>query len=267
MPSSDHKALVRQEFTQQAHAYAANPSISDHSRLIRLVQAVQAAHPKPNARVLDVATGPGYIALTFAEAGCEVIGIDLTEAPLSIAEQLRQARGLTNVRFQLADAEHLPFAEQEFDIVVSRFALHHCEDPQRVLTEMARVCRVQGMIVIEDLVVSEHPARAAYQNRLEQLRDPSHTRALSISEFLALFTTSKLEVEQLYTDHLTPSVEQWLTNAHTPHDQAKQVQAMIQQDELHDLSGTHPFRQNEAVYFHQLTAAFITRKLAKTPLE
>src|SRR5947209_7127386 len=267
MPSPDHKALIRQEFTQQAHAYAANPSISDHTRLLRLVLASLAVHPKPNARVLDVATGPGYVALTFAEAGCEVIGIDLTEAPLSIAEQLRQARGLTNVRFQLADAEHLPFGEQEFDIVVSRFALHHCEDPQRVLTEMVRVCRVQGIIAIEDLVVSEHPTRAAYQNRFEQLRDPSHTRALPISEFLALFTTSGLEVEQLYTDHLTPAVEQWLTNAHTLDDQAKQVRAMIQQDELHDLSGTHPFRQQGAVYFRQLTAAFISRKLARTSLE
>src|SRR5205823_8849241 len=76
-PSSDHKALVRHEFTQQAQAYAANSSIADHSRLIRLVQAV---HPQPKAHVLDVATGPGYVAMTFAQAGCEVVGLDLTEA-------------------------------------------------------------------------------------------------------------------------------------------------------------------------------------------
>src|SRR5947199_4429262 len=120
MSSSDHKAMIRQEFTQQAQAYAANPSIADHSRLIRLVQAV---HPQPKAHVLDVATGPGYVAMTFAQAGCEVVGLDLTEAPLALAEQMRQERGLTNVRFQLGDAEHLPFGEQEFDIVVSRFAV------------------------------------------------------------------------------------------------------------------------------------------------
>src|SRR5689334_12280922 len=100
MPSSDHKAIVRQEFTQQAQAYAANPSITDHARLIRLVQAV---HPQPTTRVLDVATGPSYVAMAFAEAGCEVLGIDLTEAPISIAEQKRQVRGLTNLRFQLGD--------------------------------------------------------------------------------------------------------------------------------------------------------------------
>jgi ubiquinone/menaquinone biosynthesis C-methylase UbiE len=258
-PSSDHKAVVRREFTQQAQAYAANPSIVDHARLARLVQAV---HPKPQASVLDVATGPGYVAMTFAEAGCEVLGIDLTEAPLAIAEQMRQARGLMNLRFQVGDAERLPFGEQTFDIVVSRFALHHCEDPRRVLTEMARVCRIYGMVVIEDLVVSEHPARAAYQNRFEQLRDPSHIRAFPISEFLTLLTACGLEVEQVYTDQLTPALEQWLANAQTPDDQAREVRAMIEQDELHDLSGTSPFRQQEAVYFRQRTAAFISRKLA-----
>src|SRR5258708_27093526 len=96
-PFSDHKMVVRQEFTQQAQAYAANPALADHTRLNRLIQAV---HPQPGARVLDVATGPGFVALAFAEAGCEVIGIDLTEAPLAIAEQRSQAQGLTNLRFQ-----------------------------------------------------------------------------------------------------------------------------------------------------------------------
>jgi ubiquinone/menaquinone biosynthesis C-methylase UbiE len=117
--SSNHKEVVRQEFTQQAQAYAANPLTTNQSRLSSLVQAVQ---PQQNARVLDVATGPGPVAIAFAEAGCEVVGIDVTEAPLKIAEQTRQARGLANLRFQLGDAEHLPFDEQEFDIVISRFA-------------------------------------------------------------------------------------------------------------------------------------------------
>ncbi len=259
MASSDHKASVQREFTQQAQAYAANPSIADSARLTRLVQA---ARPTTGARVLDVATGPGYVALAFAEAGCEVLGLDLTAAPLAIAEQRRQERGLTNLRFQQGDAEHLPFGTEKFDIVVSRFALHHCEDPRRVLAEMARVCRVHGTVVIEDLVTSEFPTRAEYQNQFERLRDPSHTRALPISEFLALFTACNLEVEQLYSDHLTPSLEQWLANAHTPPESAREVRALIEQDELRDLSGTRPFREQGAIYFRQRTAAFVGRRLA-----
>ena len=257
-PASDHKDIVRREFTHQAPVYAANPAVANRDRLARLVQAV---HPQPGAQVLDVATGPGFVAAAFAEAGCEVVGLDLTEAPLALAEQMRQERGLANLRFQVGDAEHLPFDEQAFDIIVSRYALHHCEDPQRVLAEMARVCRIQGMVVIEDLVTSEYQARAAYQNRFEQLRDPSHTRALPISEFLALFTTCGLEIDQIYTDQLLPSLEQWLLNAHTPGDRAEEVRSLIQQDELNDLSGTHPFRQDGKIYFHQRTAAFVGRKI------
>ncbi len=256
--ASDHKERVRQEFTQQAQAYAANPSITSAERLARLVQAV---HPRAGARVLDVACGPGYVALAFAQAGCEVVGIDLTAAPLAIAEQKRRELGLSNVRFQVGDAEQLPFAEQEFDIVVSRFALHHCEDAQRVLAEMARACREQGSVVVEDLVTSEYPARAAYQNHFEQLRDPSHTRALPISEFLALFTARNLEVEQVYTDFLVPSLETWLANAQTPAERAREVRELIAQDKQRDLSGTRPFRQNGELYFHQRTAAIIGRKL------
>ncbi|MDQ2714298.1 MAG: methyltransferase domain-containing protein [Chloroflexota bacterium] len=257
--SPDHKAVVRQEFTQQAQAYAANSLIRNPDRLAALVQAV---HPHPGARVLDVATGPGYVAAAFAEAGCEVVGLDLTPAPLALAEQMREARGLTNLHFQLGDAEQLPWASPTFDIVVSRYALHHCEDPQRVLTEMARVCHFQGMVVIQDLIVSEFPARAAYQNRFEQLRDTSHTRALPLSELLALFTICGLEVEKVITNRLTMPLEAWLANAHTSSERASQVRELIEQDEHQDLSGTHPFRDQEVVSFYQHIATLIARKIA-----
>ncbi len=258
-PSEDHKAVVIQEFTQQAQAYAASPLIKNPDRLAALVQAVG---PQAGTRVLDVATGPGYVAAAFAEAGCEVVGLDLTPAPLALAEQMRAARGLTTLRFQQGDAEDLPFAEQTFDLVVSRYALHHCEDPQRVLTEMARVSQVQGTVVIQDLIVSEFPARAAYQNRFEQLRDTSHTRALPLSELLVLFTACGLEVEQVITDRLTQALEAWLENAHTSPERAAQVRELIKQDEHQDLSGTHPFRRKAAVYFYQRIVTVIARKIA-----
>lgn len=257
-PSSDHKAVVRQEFTQQAQKFAANPLIKNPDRLAALVQAVR---PHPGASVLDVATGPGYVAAAFAEAGCDVVGLDLTSAPLELARQMREARGLTNLHFQLGDAEQLPWTPQTFDIVVSRFALHHCEDPQRVLTEMARVCRLQGTVAIQDLIVSEFPARAAYQNRFEQLRDTSHTRALPLSELLTLFTACGLEAEQVLTDHLTTPLEVWLENAHTSPERAAQVRELIEQDARQDLSGTYPFRHQEAMHFYQRVVTCIARKI------
>src|SRR5579875_755678 len=257
--SIDHKATVQQEFTQQAQSYAANPLIKNPDYLAAFVQAVR---PRLGARVLDVATGPGYVAAAFAEAGCEVVGLDLTPAPLALAEQMRVERGLSNLRFQLGDAEQLPWDGQTFDIVVSRFAIHHCENPQRVLAEMARVCRHQGVVAIQDLIVSEFPERAAYQNRFERLRDTSHFRALPLSELLTLFTACGLEVEQVSTGRLTTALETWLANAHTSPERAAQVRALVEQDEQQNLSGTYPFHQQGAVYFYQRLATCVARKIA-----
>ncbi len=260
-PSPGHKALVVQEFTRQAQAYTANQLIASADRLTALVQLVQ---PRPGSRVLDVATGPGYVAAAFAEAGCEVTGLDLTPALLERAEQMRQARGLSGLRFLEGDAEQLPFEERTFDIVVSRFALHHWERPRRVLAEMARVARLGGMVVIQDLVTSEFPARSAYQNRFERLRDPSHVRALPLSELLALFTACGLEVRTVTTSSLVQDVAAWLANARTPPARASAVRALLDEDERHDLSGTSPVRgsDHQICSFEQRVATLLGRRLS-----
>ncbi|MFI5174422.1 MAG: class I SAM-dependent methyltransferase [Terriglobia bacterium] len=253
-----HKQKLREEFTKQARAYASNTNIHDPGRLERLVDAV---NPDPSSRVLEIATGPGYVAMTFAEHCREVIGVDLTEAPLAIAEETRRARGLNNVSFRLADADQLPFREGEFDVVVCRLAFHHFEVPELTLREMTRVCRKGGVVAIEDLTVSEHPLRAEYQNAFEKLRDPSHVRARPMSELLAMFTASGLEILKVYTDQLTPSVERWLANSQTPPVIADEVRKLIEADLAQDLSGTRPFRMNGELFFNQKTVALIGRKL------
>jgi ubiquinone/menaquinone biosynthesis C-methylase UbiE len=224
---------------------------------------VQAVSPSADARVLEVATGPGYVAMGFAAVAREVVGIDLTEAPLAIAEQRRQEQGLHNVRFQLADASRLPFADGEFDVVVCRLAFHHFAAPPRMLNEMVRVCTPHGTVAVEDIVVSEHPTRGAYQNRFENLRDPSHTAAFSLSALLGLFAEAGLELEHVSTGHLHQVVERWMANAQTPAERATAVRRLIEQDAREDLSGTQPYQTHEGQWcFTQHTAIVVGRKLS-----
>src|SRR5579862_5961932 len=157
-PNPQHKDLVREEFTRQANDYAAAPMIRDADHIEKLVTIVA---PRPDARVLEIATGPGHVAMAFAKVAREVVGVDLTEAPLKIAEKMRAERGLKNLSFRHGDVEaRLPFGDGEFDVVVCRFAVHHFENPAKVIGEMARLCRVDGTVAIEDLISSEHPAGA-----------------------------------------------------------------------------------------------------------
>ena len=106
---------------------------------------------RPGMRVLDAGCGPGRHALELAERGFDVVGVDLSERFIEIAEQQRENRGLTSAAFQVADVRSLPFAA-EFDAVISLcqrgFGLLGGVDEEGVLSEFARVLRPGGVCVL-----------------------------------------------------------------------------------------------------------------------
>ncbi len=253
-----HKDTIRQEFTRQAEAFAAASVLHNRERLERLVDAI---HPDPQSRALEIATGPGHVAMAMAARCREVVGVDLTEPILAVAERTRRERGIANLRFQIADAEHLPFSDGEFDIVFCRFAFHHFEDPVVPLHEMARVCRRGGKVAAEDLMASEIPERATFQNEFERLRDSSHTTALPLSALARMFGDSGLEVETVESGEVVQPLEYWMSYSHTPPERAAQVRELFARDERDDLSGACPFRRDGELYFIQRTATLVARKL------
>jgi SAM-dependent methyltransferase len=106
---------------------------------------VRAAGVRPGDRVLDVAAGTGNVAIPAALAGADVVASDLTPELLEAGRQEAERRGV-QVDWRQADAEALPFADGEFDVVLScvgvMFAPHH----QATADELVRVCRPGGTI-------------------------------------------------------------------------------------------------------------------------
>ena len=254
-----HKDLVREEFTRQANDYAAAPAIRDAEHLRKLVELVA---PPADACVLEVATGPGHVAMAFARLCREVVGIDLTDAPLKIAEKMRVERGITNVSFRKGDVEsRLPFDDGEFDVVVCRFAVHHFAEPEKVIAEMARVCRNDGLLAIEDLIASEQPERAAYYNDFERLRDTSHTRALPMSELIKIMGAAGLEIVRFASHGYRTPISQWIKAAEGSPERAAKATEMIERDAAEDLSGARPIRIDGEMYFTYRIALLVTRKL------
>ena len=106
---------------------------------------VQACGIGPGDRVLDVAAGAGNAAIPAALAGASVVACDLTPELLDAGRASAAERG-AQLEWRLGDAEDLPFADGEFDVVMSclgvMFAPHH----QASADELARVCRPGGTI-------------------------------------------------------------------------------------------------------------------------
>ena len=112
---------------------------------------VEAAQVQPDMRLLDIACGTGEPAISLAallDGEGEVVGVDISSAPLKIAEERAQQRGLSNARFQQADAHHLPFTENSFDCITSRLGVMFFSDLPRALSEMRRVLRPEGKTIL-----------------------------------------------------------------------------------------------------------------------
>jgi ubiquinone/menaquinone biosynthesis C-methylase UbiE len=257
--ANDHKRRVQDEFTRQANSFAAAPVISNADRLQLLVDA---AAPTSDSRVLEIATGPGHIALAFAPRCREVVAIDLTEAPLAIAERMRAERGIENVKFIRGDVEgRLPFADGEFDAAVCRFSFHHFQHPEAVAREMVRVCRVGARLVIEDIGASEHPERAAYHNSFEQLRDTSHTGFVPLTHLIEIIAAAGTDIVSVRTDELPNPVEKWLQHTNATAEQTRESLALIERDVREDLSGADSRMIDGKLYFTHRSAIIVARKL------
>lgn len=95
--------------------------------------------------VCDVACGSGLHSIEMARRGCQVYGVDISEASIEMAKSL--AKGC-NCHFQVGDAENLPFESGMFDKVVSVCALEHFDDDEKALAEMSRVLKDDGILVL-----------------------------------------------------------------------------------------------------------------------
>jgi SAM-dependent methyltransferase len=195
--------------------------------------------------VLDVAAGTGHVSRRLAPKVRAVVALDATRAML---EQGR-AQAPPNVLFIQGDAERLPFLDGSFDVVACRFAVHHFEDPKVQLAEMRRVSR--GRVAVADLIA--HPEAAETQNRLETLRDPSHTRMLELDELQALVATDDVEVR----DVVRP-LEPWLVQTDPPADAAEEIRAALRSELAGGApTGFRPSEQDGDVHFVHTMASLI----------
>jgi hypothetical protein len=166
---------------------------------------VEMCAPRPGLKALDVATGGGHVARRLREAGAEVVTSDPSPGMQPDV---------------ICPAEHLPFADGSFDVVVTRLAAHHFRSIGDAVGEMARV--TNSLLVIDDHLYTDEETEEA-----EKLRDPNHVRAYSEEEWRELLTDAGLEVERVEYDEKTLDFESWFARTATPEADAERVRELL----------------------------------------
>ncbi len=181
-----HDEQIVAQFTKQAIPFT---QLSGHLDSIQML--IEMSQVGANDCVLDVACGPGLVACAFAQVARHVTGIDITEKMIEQA-QVRQAQlNLNNMSWDVGTAYPLPYESDFFDVVITRYSFHHFIEPHKALEEMIRVCKPNGVVLIADAALPASKVNA--YNRMEKLRDPSHTQALSTEQWQTLMQASGLK--------------------------------------------------------------------------
>ncbi|MBC8098796.1 MAG: methyltransferase domain-containing protein [Armatimonadetes bacterium] len=247
--NGDAKALSQQRFSQYAERYVQSTTHAVGADLQRLVELAQ---PQPTDLALDIATGGGHTALVFAPLVASVVAGDISAEMLVASRRNHIAKGALNLTYANTDAEKLAFADNSFDLVTCRIAPHHFPDVYRFVVECARVLKPGGRLVIMDQTVPEDDAAARYIDAFERLRDPSHHRIYSESEWRGTYLDAGLTIISSELTHKVANLLEWAVIQDCPPDLIERLHVMMAQAPDAVREWVHPRYINtpEADFWH-----------------
>jgi len=160
------------------------PEIRPEKWLMRLPSDVVKDTEPKGKTVLDAGTGRGRFAIAFAEAGAaRVVAADISPYMLGLARESANRWGVSDkISFEIGDVESLKYPDNHFDIACCMAATPHLPYPERAISELARVCKIGGLVVV-DAPITEPPQQGDYW------------KSFTEDEFKKLFEIDSLKIE------------------------------------------------------------------------
>ncbi len=223
---STHRDAVHAQFDARAAAYLHSSVHASGPDLRRGAELVSTLSPRPG-RALDLGCGAGHLGFAIAPHVGTVVALDPSPGMLDQVNAEATRRGLDNIETRCSGAESLPFADAAFDLVATRYSAHHWTDLDAAMAEIRRVLAPGGHLLVIDL---EAPADALVDTHLqaiELLRDRSHVRDRSDTEWRALLRG--IGVDLIAAERWSTRLEfaSWIARMHTPAAKADVIRTML----------------------------------------
>lgn len=145
-------------------------------------------------KILDLGTGTGYLAFPIAEQypKAEVTGLDIVEMALNRNREKASALGLNNLQFVNYGGLAFPFLDQEFDMVITRYALHHFPAIHDTFQEIRRVLRPNGRFFLSDPAPNEEDTER-FVDAYMQMKKDGHIKFYTKQEWLVIGVSTGLD--------------------------------------------------------------------------
>lgn len=247
--TSSNAVAIQKSFTKQAKNFETKSMNFTSGEYLEHM--VSCANPQRSDSVLEVAAGTCICGRSLAPFVKNVTCLDMTTAMLAVGKDEAEKQGFCNIDFVQGDAEKLPFSDNSFDIIISRLAFHHFPNPKRCFSEMERVLRAGGKLIVIDMEAAEEALRNT-EDEIETLRDASHMRNLSREEFTEMFRDNHLTLTTIDCTEIPVSLSAWLTLTNTSEEiSADILKRMTDEIKGNGLTGFKPYKKNGELYFNQ----------------
>jgi ubiquinone/menaquinone biosynthesis C-methylase UbiE len=218
-----HERVVEAQFGPRAKAYVESAVHSQGADLDAIAAIARELRP---GLALDLGAGGGHVSYAVARHARRVIATDLSSEMLAAVAKTARERGLSNIETAEAPAERLPFEDETFDFVASRFSAHHWRDFDAGLREACRTLRRGGKAVFVDVYAPGQALFDTHLQAIELLRDHSHVRDYSCAQWLDAFARSGFALEACRTWRLRMDFPVWTARMRTPEENAKAIRAL-----------------------------------------
>ena len=226
MAATTHEALVTAQFGPRARAYVES---KDHAKGADLERLAALVRSRPGGRVLDLGCGGGHVSFAVAPHVRDVVAYDLSAEMLGAVRAVAAERGLDAIGTRQGSAEDMPFEDASFDFVFTRYSAHHWYDLAAGLAEMRRVVRTGGLAVVMDSVSPEPPLLDGFLNGVELLRDPSHVRDYTPTEWGDALRVAGFRPAAPTLSRLRLDFAAWIARIGTPETEARAIRALQRQ--------------------------------------
>ena len=258
--SKKHTETVQKQFAKTVEAFS-KTATRDTPEI--LAEKVAFAKPESADLSLDVACGPGELVLGLAPRVSFARGVDLTLEMLRQAREFQLERKIANASFDCGEAEHLPYPAHSFDLITCQCSFHHMPKPELALAEMVRALKPAGRLMIIDTLAPESDHKFEVHNKIEAVRDPSHTQSLRLTSFLSMFENLELEIIRQSLKRRERSFNKWMVRAgvEPKHKRSIEARQLMQESIAGDRAGFSPKIQGDDILItHNEGIFLLTRK-------
>lgn len=174
----------------------------DEKHLTAIITALEITDSK--CKILDIGTGTGYLSFAIAQKykNADVTGLDIVEETLKINREKAVKQKIQNLNFITYDGVKFPFDNSSFDVIVTRYALHHFPDIKNSFSEISRILKKGGKFLIADPIPAEND-NVRFVDEYMKLKPDGHVQFYTESELVKYANEVDLILNNLFQTKIT----------------------------------------------------------------